>query len=335
MSSAEPWQTSSRCGHCCTNRRGYLGVFFSLSTPAPLPSCRTRKQIRLARLIIIKHSHAILADAHSHIIHFEAGGVAHLSGAMVQAVQPLNGRHLTVEDLERHAVLTSDVHKCPTRVVSVENTAGGAVVPLAEMRRLHAWAGRHGLALHVDGARLWEAVAAGAGDLLELGSCCRALSLDFSKNLGAPMGAMVLGSAGLVARLRRLRKSVGGGMRQAGVLAAAARRAVEENFGPGLTDTRGVIGHSHVVARAVGAMWTSRGGCLLRDVETNMVWLDLKKAGVSVAEWNEAGRRHGLKLDGKRMVVHHQLSDIAVAKLAEAMDEVLQLKEAANLTARL
>ncbi|KAL8371127.1 hypothetical protein RB595_001126 [Gaeumannomyces hyphopodioides] len=288
------------------------------------------------RALLQQPPYAILADARSHIIHFEAGGVAHLSGAMVQAVRPLNGRHLTVEDAEKHAVLSDDdVHKCPTRVVSVENTAGGAVVPPVEMRRLHAWAGRHGLALHVDGARLWEAVAAGAGDLRELASCCHALSLDFSKNLGAPLGAMVLGSADLVARLRRLRKGVGGGMRQAGVLAAAARRAVAENFGPGPADTRGVIARSHVAARAIGGLWTARGGRLLRDVETNMVWLDLKGAGVPVAEWNEAGRKHGLKLDGKRIVVHHQLSDAAVAKLAEVMDEVLRLKGAANMTARL
>lgn len=263
---------------------------------------------------------------------------------MVQAIRPLNGRYLTTRDLDRHAVVTDDVHKCPTRVVSVENTAGGTIVPLAEMRRLHAWTRRHpGVSLHVDGARLWEAASAaaattsndggssgssssgeGAGDMRQLGSCCDVLTLDFSKNLGAPMGAMVLGSAGLMARLRRLRKSVGGGMRQAGVLAAAARRAVVENFGPGPADTRGVIRRSHVLAGAVAAMWAERGGRLLREVETNMVWLDLRAAGVTAAEWNEAGRRHGVRLDGKRVVLHHQVSGVAITRLAAAMDDVLR-----------
>lgn len=275
------------------------------------------------RTILHQPPHGILADAQSHIIHWEAGGVAHLSGAMVQAIRPINGRYLTLADVQKHAVITDDVHKCPTRVVSVENTTSGTIVPLAELRRIGTWARGNGIAVHMDGARLWEAVAAGAGTIREFSRCVDVVTLDFSKNLGAPMGAMVVGPAGLIRRLRRIRKSVGGGMRQAGVLAAAARQAVVENFGLGQVDSRGVLGRSHELARRVGRMWTERGGRLLREVETNMVWLDLRHAGVDSTAWNGAGTRRGIRLNGERVVLHHQVCESAMEKLKAVIEEVL------------
>lgn len=278
------------------------------------------------RALLSQPPQSILADSHAHIIHYEAGGPAHISGAMIQAIRPMNGRYLTLEDVQKHAVITDDVHKAPTRVISLENTTSGTIIPLDELRRIRTWATSKGVKIHMDGARLWEAVAAGAGTLREFAQCVDVLALDFSKNLGAPMGAMVVGDAELIQRLRRIRKSLGGGMRQAGVLAAAARQAVLENFGPGQTDSRGVLPRSHDLARAVGDMWSQTGGKLMREVETNMVWLDLKDAGVEEAEWNAAGRRHGVRLDGKRVVVHHQICDEAMNRLSRAMDDVLHAR---------
>jgi threonine aldolase len=277
------------------------------------------------RTLLTQPPHAILADAHSHIIHWEAGGVAHISGAMVQGIKPMNGRFLTLEDIQKHAVVTDDVHKTPTRVISLENTTSGTVIPLAEMRRMKSWATRKGIKIHLDGARLWEAVAAGAGTICEFAQCADVLTLDFSKNLGAPMGAMVIGPAELIQRLRRMRKSFGGGMRQAGVLGAAARQAVLENFGHGQTDSKGVLRRSHELARRVGQMWTQRGGKLLREVETNMVWLNLRDAGMDGAKWDAAGRRRGIRVDGKRVVLHHQICEEALSRLALAMDDVFSL----------
>ncbi|WYZ34843.1 hypothetical protein EsH8_I_001119 [Colletotrichum jinshuiense] len=277
------------------------------------------------RSLLHQPPHAILADAGAHIIHWEAGGMAHLSGAMVQGIRPKNGLYLTVDDIKKHAILTDDVHKCPTRVISVENTCSGVVVPLAELREIKKWATAHGVFVHMDGARLWEAVSAGAGSLDEFGRCCDALTLDFSKNLGAPMGAMVLGSSEFVKQLRRLRKSIGGGMRQAGVLVAAARQAVVENFGLGTRDSRGVLQSSRSMAERVGMMWTARGGALLKPVETNMVWLDLRRSGIEPSEFNEIGKQHGVRLDGKRVVLHHQVDELAMKRLGAVMDEVLGL----------
>lgn len=280
-------------------------------------------QLAIRTLLNQAPPYAVLTDASSHIIHWEAGGVAFLSGATVQAVRPMNGKYLTLEDAEKHAVLTDDVHKCPTRVISIENTSSGLIVPLLELRRIKDWAEEHDVRVHIDGARLWEAIAAGAGTLCDFASCADLVTLDFSKNLGAPMGAMVLGSADAIKRLKRIRKGIGGGMRQAGLLAAAARQAMAENFGTDLVASFDKLKRTHNLARCAGKMWTEKGGLLLKDVETNMVWLDLKSAGIDAKVWNLKGRQHGILLDGKRIVFHHQITDVAVARLSTVMDEIL------------
>uniref|UniRef100_A0A0B7KSP7 Aromatic amino acid beta-eliminating lyase/threonine aldolase domain-containing protein n=1 Tax=Bionectria ochroleuca TaxID=29856 RepID=A0A0B7KSP7_BIOOC len=190
------------------------------------------------RTLLFQPPYAILTDAHSHIIHWEARGTALVSASVIQAIRPANQCYLTLNDNKKHAVLTDDVHKCPTRVISIENTTSGTVIPLSELRRVKDWATDQDIAIHMDGARLWEAVSTGAGTLREFAKCADLTTLDFSKNLAAPMGAMVVGSRKAIHTLKRIRKGLGGGMRQAGVLAAAARQAVLENFGLKETCTR-------------------------------------------------------------------------------------------------
>lgn len=268
--------------------------------------------------------YAVLADAGAHLVNFEAGGPSHLTGAMIQAIQPINRKYLTLEDILRHAVVSDDVQRCPTRVISLEQTTStGLVMPLDELRRIHAWANDRGILVHIDGARLWEAVATGAGSTRDFGQCCDILTLEFGKNLGAPMGAMVLGSSERMGRLRRLRKCVGGGMRQSGILAAAARQAVVENFGEDIWDTRGTLTACHKLSKHIGQMWTDFGGKLLYEPQTNMVWVDLNGASLTTSEWNQIGLRHGIKLAGCRIVIHHQVCDEAVQRLKGVFEEVL------------
>ncbi|EUC26649.1 hypothetical protein COCCADRAFT_63044, partial [Bipolaris zeicola 26-R-13] len=215
----------------------------------------------------------ILLSSESHAIHYEAGGSSMLSGAMLQPVQPSNGKYLRVEDLEEHAILTDDVHKCPTSIVSMENTAGGAVVPVHELRRIRDWAKQNNVRTHLDGARLFEAVATGAGTLKEYCSLIDLVSVDFSKNLGAPMGAMILGDKKLIQQMRRTRKGIGGGMRQGGVITAAAREALFENFGLGAEIESQTLLQVHKVAKRLGEEWTRKGGKLSKEIETNIIWL--------------------------------------------------------------
>jgi threonine aldolase len=265
----------------------------------------------------------ILFHSESHAIHYEGGGPSILSGGMVQPVKPSNGKYLRLEDLEKHAILTDDVHKCPTGIVSMENTTGGIIVPLHELRRIPDWAKKNGVKTHLDGARLFEAVAAGAGTLKEYCTLVDLVSVDFSKNLGAPMGAMILGDAKLITQMRRTRKGIGGGMRQGGVITAATREALFENFGTGAEIESPTLSRVHTLAKRVGEEWTKRGGKLSKDVDTNLVWLDIEAAGIQTSTLIEMGRKHGVALDSPRIVCHHQIDSQALRGLVGLFDELL------------
>lgn len=120
---------------------------------------------------------AVVCDRRGHIVQYEAGGVASLSQALTQPIDPKNGKYITLEEVQKYAVISDDVHACPTRVISLENTLNGAIMPLSEVRKISAWAREHGILMHMDGARLWEAVAAGAGTLKEFCAEMDSLSL--------------------------------------------------------------------------------------------------------------------------------------------------------------
>lgn len=265
----------------------------------------------------------IMFDSESHSFNYEGGGPSILSGGMAQPVKPSNGKYLRVEDLEKHAVLTDDVHKCPTGIISMENTAGGVIVPVHELRRIRVWAKKNRVKTHLDGARLFEAVAAGAGTLREYASLVDLVSVDFSKNLGAPMGAMVLGDRKKILRMRRTRKGIGGGMRQGGVIVAAAREALFENFGMGAEIQNPMLSRVHKLAKRVGQEWTRRGGKLSKDIDTNLIWLDIDAAGIARSTLIEMGKKYGVALDSPRVVCHHQIDSQAIRDLVCLFDELL------------
>ncbi|KAL8737915.1 MAG: hypothetical protein Q9181_001220 [Wetmoreana brouardii] len=267
--------------------------------------------------------HSILADPRSHILQWEAGGLSTLSGAFPIQVTPANGHHLTLQDVQRHVVLDDDVHHCPTTLISLENTLNGTILPLSACQAISAWARKQSPAIkiHLDGARLWEAVAAGAGSLKEYSKCFDSVSLCFSKGLGAPIGSVLVGSEAFIKKARHVRKALGGGLRQAGVVAAPAIVAVNETF------LGGRLAVSHAMAQRVGRMWMDRGGQLLFPVETNMVWLDLEAAGVSEEVFVQQGVKEGVKVRGGRCVVHYQIGEDGVERLGRVMDRILLGKE--------
>lgn len=254
--------------------------------------------------------HSVLTDHRSHILEWEAGGVASLCGALVKGVEPANGHSMTLADVKKHAIVSEDIHACPTSVISLENTLGGEILPLAECQAISAWAQERGIKMHLDGARLWEAVAAQVAEkkhnsdlvtgLKAYCACFDSISLCFSKGLGAPIGSIIIGSEAFIKKARHIRKSIGGGLRQAGVVTAAARVAIDETF---LGEK--LVG-SHERARQIAKLWTEKGGKLAKQVETNMVWLDLESAGLEVKRFVEIGVKHGLQFVGGRLVVHYR-----------------------------
>ncbi|MCJ1352321.1 MAG: hypothetical protein MMC33_002305 [Icmadophila ericetorum] len=283
------------------------------------------------RVHLTQPPHSVLCDHRSHILEWEAGGVASLCGALVKGVVPKNGNSLTLEDVKKNAILSDDIHACPTKVISLENTLGGEILPLEECRKISEFARERSIKMHLDGARLWEAVSAQVSQGKHSGSLetglkayCQyfdSVSLCFSKGLGAPIGSIIAGSDAFVRKALHIRKSIGGGLRQAGVVTAAARVAVEETF------LGGKLEASHQRARVIGDIWIQKGGKLAKQAETNMCWFDLEDAGISVPEFVEIGVKHGVKFLGGRLVVHYQISDEAVRRLEKVMDEVLLAKK--------
>jgi threonine aldolase len=211
----------------------------------------------------------VIAHKDSHIIHYETGAPAALSGVMVR---PLEGdRGLFNDDAVEQAVRPISSHFPRSRLLIVENThnrGGGSIWPLALIQDVTARAHAHHLACHLDGARLWNASIASGVAPSTYASHFDSVSCCFSKGLGSPAGSAVAGSVEWVARVHRFRKMFGGAMRQAGVLAAAALYALDHHLERLAEDHA----RARVLADGVG---NTRGLSIGLQVETNMVFIDV------------------------------------------------------------
>ncbi|KAF5024650.1 hypothetical protein F66182_3272 [Fusarium sp. NRRL 66182] len=269
--------------------------------------------------------HAVLADHRGHIIHLEAGGVSMISGALIKMVVPSNGHHLTLDDIKRNAVVTADVYDCPTRVISLENPLSGTIMPLSEIRAISAWARSQEtpIHMHLDGARLWEAAAAGACTLSEIGPCFDSIQLCLTKGLGAPVGSVIVGGHAFIKRARWIRKVLGGGLRASGIIAAPARVAIDNVF------VGGKLRAAQQKAKHASGLWEQLGGKLQRPTETNMVWFDLEASGLTRDDFYPLAREFDLKfmehpLMNGRLVFHYQITEGAFARLCDFIRAVLE-----------
>jgi threonine aldolase len=212
----------------------------------------------------------LLCDVNCHIYNYEAGGPAVLSGVTCRTIEGDYGV-MDVGQLE-DKVRPDNEHLVQTRLVCLENThnrGGGRVYPIDKIRAISAWARRHGLIMHLDGARLWNAIVATGIPAAEWARHFDSVSVCFSKGLGAPLGSALAGPREFVARGRRIRKLFGGAMRQAGVAAAAALYALENHVDRLAEDHR----NARVLAQAVA----DTPGLRLDppEVETNLVFFDV------------------------------------------------------------
>jgi threonine aldolase len=206
-------------------------------------------------------------------------------------------------------------------------------MPLSEVKRISEFAKQHGIKMHCDGARLWEAVAAGAGTLPEFCAHFDTISLCFSKGLGAPVGSLLVGSEETLKHSRWVRKSIGGGMRQPGFITACARVAVDETFGKKPDGSDGWLKTSHEMAKKVEALWASMGGKLVHPVHTNMCWIDLEAAKCSDDRFTEVSRAAGLTVSGGRLVTHYQVAqngETVLQRLREVFQKVFSEPEELN-----
>ena len=174
----------------------------------------------------------VICDHYSHIYNYEGGGASFNSGVSCKLIKGDRGR-VTAEQVKQ-AINPPDFYHSPkTRLVSLENTTnkgGGACYELQEINAIKEVCTNHGLAFHLDGARLWNALVAKKHDPKEYGSQFDTISVCFSKGLGAPIGSALLGSKAFIDKALRIRKILGGGMRQVGYLASAASYAMDHHF---------------------------------------------------------------------------------------------------------
>ena len=265
----------------------------------------------------------VIAETNCHIFNYESGAPAFLSGVQLHTLQGHYGV-FTAEQVEA-ALRPSDHHFAPSRLVCIENThnrAGGTIFPVAEMKRIRELADKHGLKVHLDGARLWNASAATGLDLRAWADLADSVSVCLSKGMGCPIGSLIAGSADFIYRCHRYRKVFGGGMRQAGLLAAAGLYAIKHN--------RERLSEDHQNARLIAENFVDLPGTKidLEYVHTNIVIVELTEQapldgpGLSEAV-DEVGVRFLATAPNKVRVVTHL--DVSRDDIEEACARIRRL----------
>jgi threonine aldolase len=264
----------------------------------------------------------VVADSGSHCVNNETGAAAALAGVQFRPVDGHRG-HPTLEQV-KGAVRPREIHLPRTGVILMENThnmAGGTVYPIDEMTKIGAFAREAGVAVHLDGARLFNASAASGVQVDRYASCADSVSVCMSKGLGAPIGSVLTGSSKFIEKSRRFRKMYGGGMRQVGILAAACLYALEHNL-PRLAE-------DHDKARLLAEELVSSPAMEVdpEAVESNIVMIGVKGSAGAGSYVGPLAKRGVLILDlGPKMlraVAHLDLSRADVVEAARIMREVI------------
>ena len=224
----------------------------------------------------------VICESGCHLYNYESGAPALLSGVMLRTIDGEMGS-ITAEQVEANIRPTS-YHFAQTTLITLENThnrAGGTIFPLGQIKEISEVAKKHNIKMHLDGARLMNAVVATGVEAAEWASYFDSVSICLSKGLGAPVGSVVAGTKAFIERAHRYRKTYGGGMRQAGLLAAAGKYALENNVERLAEDHTNALTFAESVASLEGI------NVELDWVQTNIVMIDIDKSLGSAAEWVE------------------------------------------------
>ncbi len=280
---------------------------------------------QIAIRLLTQPGQEVIAESRAHILDFEMATTAVFSGCLIRAV-PAEGGILTWKHIEA-VIAPVGPSRAQTGLVEVENTAnlaGGRVYDLPVLDEIVAGARDHKLPLHLDGARIFNAAVALGVDVKTLSRGFDTVMFCLSKGLGAPVGSMLVSSADRIARARSLRKALGGGMRQAGVLAAAGLIALED--GPKH------LAEDHANARLLAEALASTEGVLidLASVETNIVVFRLQ-AGKGAADLTARLKARGVLAgafgpDAIRVVTHRDVSRKDCIDAAEALTEEVEVE---------
>ncbi len=257
----------------------------------------------------------VLLEAESHIFLYEQGGIAANSGCLAHIVRGARG--VLAPEALAGALRAEDDHAARLTLVCAENThnrAGGAIVPLERLRALHELARSRGVRMHLDGARLWNASVASGVPVPAWSACADTVMLSFSKGLGAPVGSILAGPADVVRRARRVRKRWGGGMRQAGILAAACLHALDHHVER--------LADDHARARTLADGLRECPGVTVAAPETNIVIAELAPP-LEVEAVLESLQARGVRMVAFgprriRAIAHLDVDDDGIARAIEA-----------------
>ena len=265
----------------------------------------------------------VLLDRDCHIMRSEMGGIASLAGLFYRQIPSVRG----APDLGEIAELLQPqlgANKLATALVCVEtthNSAGGAVMPLDYLARLRALTAESGIPVHVDGARVFNAAVALSVPAAEIARHCDSIGFCVSKGLSAPFGSVLCGSAAFIERARAYRRMVGGGMRQAGIMAAAGLVALERMIDRLADD------HRRAKRLAEGLAAIDPQLCDPRLADTNIVMMTVGHTGTPAADWIAALNQKGLQAGAwspraLRFVTHRHIDDAAVEEAIGIMRAV-------------
>lgn len=266
----------------------------------------------------------IICDRTAHIVMAEAGGPSAITGAMIRGLRGHRGQFTA--DQVRAALRSGSQYEPLSRLLVVEQTSnhgGGSIWPVHRIDEVAAVAHENGLATHMDGARLLNAAAENGIDAKTIAGAMDTVWIDFTKGLGAPLGAVLAGPEDFIAEAIRWRQMLGGGLRQAGVCAAACIYALENNVER--------LEEDHEMAKALAYRITAIDGLRItpEEVETNIVFFDMTLKHVTTGDILDALRERGVRMGAMgghnrfRAVTHLDVTMAEVHQAADALAEVM------------
>jgi threonine aldolase len=264
----------------------------------------------------------VVLEAGAHIFNYEEGAGAVLSGLQLRPVPAEDG--LLTADLVREAIRPESPYIHPTSLIALENThngAGGRILPFHAMQEIRALAREAGLPIHLDGARLWHACAETGLSPADYGSLADTVMVCLSKGLGAPVGSLLAGPGDFMDRAWRIRRRLGGGMRQSGFLAAAGLHALDHH--------RERLADDHARARTLAEGAARIPGISVVAPETNIVMLDLNASALSADGVLAALAAEGVLMvrfgpRRLRAVTHLNVDDAGIEQALEALSLAAQ-----------
>jgi threonine aldolase len=280
---------------------------------------------QLAIRMLVAPGEELITETNSHIVRAELGAGAVFSGITTRTWLASRGL-LSADDAINIARPDSGPYLVSTTAIAVENThnfGGGTIQPISEIKKLREESEKLGIALHLDGARIWNAHIASGVELIEYGKYFDTLSVCLSKGLGAPVGSLMIASKERVAKARQWRKRYGGGMRQAGIVAAAGHYALDNNLP--------LLKVDHVRAKSIASAVAAVAPKVIdpATVDTNIVGLELVTLKISASELSNQLKEKGIlagALGPKylRLVTHLDLTDGDVEEVNQILPQLLQ-----------